>query len=66
MNFKHCNQNQQVLFPYSFEDLIPENHLVRVLNSVLDKMNIDPLLKVCSKERNPNYHPVMMLEIMYS
>ena len=45
MNFKHCNQNKLVLFPYSFEDLIPKNHPVRVVNGILEKLNIEPLLK---------------------
>ena len=64
MNFKHYNQNQLVLFPYSFEDLIPENHPVRIVNDILEKVNIDPLLKAYSKEGNPSYHPVMMLKVM--
>ena len=52
-----------LLFPYSFEELIPENHPVRIVNSV-EKINIEPLLKAYSKEKNPNYHPVMMLKMM--
>ena len=64
MNFKHYNQNQLVLFPYSFEDLIPHNHPVRIVNDILEKLNIEPLLKVYSKEGNPSYHPVMMLKVM--
>lgn len=64
MRFKHYNQNQLVLFPYSFDDLIPENHPVRVVNSILDRINIDPLLRAYSKEGNPSYHPVMMLKVM--
>lgn len=64
MNFKHYNQNQLVLFPYSFDDLISENHPVRVVNDILDRINIDPLLKAYSKEGNPSYHPKMMLKVM--
>jgi transposase len=64
MDFKHYNQNQTVLFPYSFEDLIPENHPVRILNDILEKLNIEPLLKVYSIDVNPSYHPVMMLKVM--
>ena len=64
MNFKHYNQNQLVLFPYSFEELIPENHPVRIVNDILEKVNIEPLLKAYSKEGNPSYHPVMMLKVM--
>ena len=64
MNFKHYNQNQLVLFPYSFEELIPDNQPVRIVNDILERINIDPLLKAYSKEGNPSYHPVMMLKVM--
>ena len=64
MNFKHYNQNQLVLFPYSFEELIPENHPVRIVNDILERINIDPLLKAYSREGNPSYHPGMMLKVM--
>ncbi|QIY85078.1 IS1182 family transposase [Chryseobacterium sp. NEB161] len=64
MNFKYYNQNQTVLFPYSFEELIPDNHPVRIVNDILERINIDPLLKAYSKEGNPSYHPVMMLKVM--
>ncbi len=57
MNFKHYNQNQLVLFPYSFEELIPENHPVRIVNDILEKVSIDPLLKAYSKEGNPSIIP---------
>lgn len=64
MNFKYYNQNQTVLFPYSFDDLIPEHHPVRIVNGILERINIAPLLKAYSKEGNPSYHPVMMLKVM--
>lgn len=64
MSFKYCNQNQLVLFPYSFEDLISENHPVRIVNDILEKVNIEPLLRAYRKEGNPSYHPVMMLKVM--
>ena len=64
MNFKYYNQNQTVLFPYSVEELIPDNHPVRIVNDILERINIDPLLKAYSKEGNPSYHPVMMLKVM--
>ncbi len=64
MDFKYYNQNQTVLFPYSFEELIPNNHPVRIVNDILERINIAPLLKAYSKEGNPSYHPVMMLKVM--
>ena len=64
MSFKPYNQNQLVLFPHSFDDLIPKEHPVRIVNSVLDKIKIEPLLQAYSKEGNSSYHPVMMLKVM--
>jgi transposase len=64
MRFKDYNQNQTVLLPYSFDDLIPEKHPVRVIDQVVDSLNIQPLLKAYSKEGNPGYHPKMLLKVM--
>jgi transposase len=64
MKFKAYNQNQTVLLPYSFDDLIPENHPVRIVNQVVESINIQPLLKAYSKEGNPGYHPKMLLKVM--
>lgn len=64
MSFRHDNQNQLVLFPHTFDDLISIDHPVRIVNDVLDKININTLLKAYRKEGNPSYHPVMMLKVM--
>ena len=64
MNFKHYNQQQTILLPYSFDDLIPEKHPVRVVDQVVESINIQPLLKAYSKEGNPAYHPKMLLKVM--
>jgi transposase len=64
MRFKDYNQNQTILLPYSFDDLIPEKHPVRVIDQVVESLNIQPLLKAYSKEGNPGYHPKMLLKVM--
>jgi transposase len=64
MNFKQYNQHQTVLFPYSFNDLIPEKHPVRVVDQVVEAINIQALLKTYKKEGNPSYHPKMLLKVM--
>lgn len=38
--FKPYNQNQ-LMIPMSIETLIPENHVVRVVNRAIDKMNLE-------------------------
>lgn len=64
MRFKPYNQHQTILLPYSFDDLIPEKHPVRVLDQIVESINIQPLLKAYSKEGNPGYHPKMLLKVM--
>jgi len=38
--FKNYNQNQQMLLPPSLDDLIGENHPVRVVNKIIDSIDI--------------------------
>ena len=54
MNFKHYNQRHTTLLPYSFDDFISEKHPVRVVDQVVESINIQPLLKAYSKEGNPS------------
>jgi transposase len=64
MNFKLYNQRQATLFPHSFDEIIPAKHPVRVVDQVVESINIQPLLKAYSKEGNPSYHPKMLLKVM--
>lgn len=64
MNFKDYNQSQLFLFPPSIEELICESHPVRIVNDIIEKLNISPLLSAYKNEGNPSYHPKMMLKIM--
>jgi len=42
--FKELTSNQNVLFPVSLSDRIPSNHPVRVVNQVVDSLDITCLL----------------------
>lgn len=64
MKFKHYNQHQTTLLPYSFDDLIPQSHPVRVIDQIVESINIKPLEKAYSKEGTPGYHPKMLLKVM--
>lgn len=66
VTFKEYNMNQLSL-PMSLDDLIPEKHLVRVVNTYIERMNIDPLLEKYVGGGASNYHPKMMLKtIVYA
>ena len=61
--FKDYTMNQLQL-PLSFEDFIPENHLVRVVNTVVDSLELKPLYDRYKDGGCPAYHPRMMLKVM--
>ena len=41
--FKPYDQQQMMLLPPSLEELVPKNHPVRVVNEVINKINLAPL-----------------------
>lgn len=64
IRFKSNNQNQPTLFPLNLEDLIAGNHLVRIVNSFVNEISIETLLKPFSKEGQPPFEPRTMLKII--
>lgn len=62
--FKPYNPDQLSLLPPSLEELIPENHVVRVVRQVIDNLDIEPILKKYKGGGTSSYHPKMMLKIL--
>lgn len=63
-NFQAYNQQQNWLFPPSIEELIPIEHPVRVVNGIIEQLDLNLLIEEYSKEGKPSYHPKMMLKVM--
>jgi len=62
--FKDYNHNQNLLLPHSLEELIAPNHPVRVVNQVVDNLNLDPILEKYEGGGCPAYHPRLMLKVL--
>lgn len=62
--FKQNNQNQSALFPVSFEAFIPANHPVRVVNRVIDRLDINSIVGSYKGGGTSSYHPRIMLKIL--
>ncbi len=60
--FKAYHQRQAMLLPPSLDELISENHPVRIVNEVLNKIDIRPLTKLYKTGGASNYHPLMLLK----
>ena len=54
----------QLQLPTNLDDLIPEDHLVRVVHEAIEKMDLDPLLKRYKGGGTSSYHPKMMLKVL--
>lgn len=62
--FKSDHQRQAMLLPPDLNDLIAENHPVRVVSEVLEKVDITELLKQYKPGGTSSYHPRMLLKVL--
>ncbi|MEC4053605.1 transposase, partial [Myroides odoratimimus] len=62
--FKYYAQNQMSLIPHSLEDFIPALHPVRIINTVIDKLDLESLYDSYSKCGGISYHPKMLLKVL--
>lgn len=62
--FKPYNPDQLSLLPPSLDELIADNHVVRVLRDVIDNVNIDSIKKKYKGGGASSFHPKMMLKII--
>lgn len=62
--FKPYDPNQQMLLPPSLESLIPLGHPVRVVNEVVEKIDLSVLSEQYKGGGTSSYHPKMLLKIL--
>ncbi|HEY6438245.1 MAG TPA: IS1182 family transposase, partial [Ignavibacteriaceae bacterium] len=62
--FKNYVTNQPFLLPPSLDELIPANHPVRIVNSVIDQIDLSKLLKMYKGGGTSSYHPRMLLKVL--
>lgn len=64
VTFKPYDVGQGELIPPTAADLIPSNHMVRIVNSTLDQLNLEPILKQYRGGGASRYSPLMLLKII--
>jgi transposase len=62
--FKEYTQGQVVLLPTDLEAQIPPKHLVRVVNTAIEKMDLSALLAQYKGGGASSYHPKMLLKVL--
>jgi transposase len=62
--FKPYDPSQQLLLPPSLNELIAEGHPARIVNEVVDKIDLDILSEQYKGGGTSSYHPKMLLKIL--
>jgi len=58
------NQQQTMLLPPSLEELIAQNHPVRIVSKVLDQIDVEPLIAKYKAGGTNSYPPCMLLKVL--
>lgn len=65
ITFKPYNQNEQWLLPPSLDELVPENHFVRIVSKTVDELRIEEVFAKYTKGGGASrYNSVMLLKIL--
>jgi len=62
--FKTYSQDQLSLLPPSYDDLVPNNHPVRIVNTIIDQIDISKLEESYKGGGTSSYHPRMLLKVL--
>ena len=46
------------------DELVPENHMVRVVDAVIDRLDLSDILSTYSGGGNSAFNPAMMLKVL--
>lgn len=65
VHFKALTSQQVVLFPSNLSDRIPENHPVRIVNDVVEFLNIEDILCGYKGGGTSSFHPRMLIKVLF-
>ena len=64
LHFRPYISNQMVLFPQRIDENIADNDPVRIVNAVVDSLNLQDFKKLYRERGRSAYHPRMMLKVI--
>lgn len=63
--FKDISGVQPVLFPENIFDKIPQNHPVRIVNQVVDGLDVSSIIEQYKGGGTSSFHPRMMIKVLF-
>ena len=64
IHFRPYNPNQTVLFPQRIDEDIAENDPVRIVDALVESLNLESFKKLYKECGRSPYHPKMMLKVI--
>ncbi len=64
-NFRDYDQSQVYFVPVRLNNFLETEHPARVIDIIVEKMDLSSLYERYSDEGNPPYHPKMMLKVLF-
>jgi transposase len=64
VTFKPYEMNQDSLLPPRLDELIPDHHLVRIVNRAIEEIKLDALLAQYKGGGTSSFHPKRMLKVL--
>ena len=65
ITYKPYNQGGQWLLPPSLDELVPQNHFVRIVSKTVDELEIEEVFARKTKGGGASrYNPIMLLKVM--
>ena len=65
IQFKALPSNSPSLFPEDIFNKIPSNHPVRLVNQVVDNLDLEPIIKLYKGGGTTSYHPRMLVKVLF-
>ena len=62
--YKSYRQNDSLLFPPTLGELVPEDHPVRIVNAVIDRLDMSGIESTYRGGGTSSYHPRMLLKVI--
>lgn len=61
---KSDNKKQDWLLPPSLDELVPHNHIVRVVDEIIDRLDVSEILSTYNGGGNSAFNPKMILKVL--
>ena len=64
-NFRDYDQSQIYYVAVRFKEFLEADHPARVIDAVVERLNLSRIYESYSEEGNPPFHPKMMLKVLF-